>query len=148
MQKELIIDIEFLSSKNYVIRNLVIHSLEIGFTNIHSEVTIENCIIDRMEIHSTWFQRGLILNGNIIKNKIDYQMGGHNHSPIRIENNIFENFFNFFDCQFYDQVFVLNNIFKGDTNLLGNINEGYKNTFRSGMINNNNLGDLHSNKYL
>jgi hypothetical protein len=140
------IDFKLFTSNNYLISNQIINSFEIGFANINNEVTIENCIIDCLEIHSTWFTRGLNLKGNIIKNSIDYQMGGHNSCPIRIEENIFEGFFNFFDCHFEDIVFITNNVFKKGTNILGNINEGYKNTFENGFEIRNNIGNIYMNQ--
>jgi len=140
------VDIESLKANDYYISNQVINSLKIGFTRFDLEVIIENCIIEHLEIHSTWFHKGLILKGNIIKNDIDYQMGGHNNSPIRIENNIFEGFFNFFDCHFDDKLILSNNIFQKGTNLLGNIGEGYQNIFDMGIINEGNIGSLNMNK--
>lgn len=136
------IDVESLKRNNYHISNQIIDSLKIGFTRFDFKVIIENCIIEHLEIHSAWFNEGLVLEGNIIKNYIDYQMGGHNNSPIKIENNIFEGFFNFFDCHFENKIILSHNIFQKGTNLLGNIGEGYQNIFRNGIIINNNIGNL------
>ena len=140
------IDIETLKWNDYHISNLIIDYLKIGFTRFDSQVIIENCIIENLEIHSTWFQKGCILRGCIIKNDIDYQMGGHNLFPIEIKQNIFEDFLGFFDCHFDEVIILSNNIFQKGSNLLGNIGEGYQNMFNSGVVIDNNMGNLKVNR--
>ncbi len=111
--------------------------------NINIPIIVENCFIENFEILSCWFDQGLALKNCHIKNYIDYQMGGHNHKPILIDGNVFENFFNFFDCQFIELIEVKNNIFLKGSNLLGNINEGFQNTFEMQPIVKNNIGNLY-----
>ena len=147
VKKENIVGVEFLVSNNYCIANRIIDQLEIGFTTYNFEVIIENCLIEHLQIHSAWFKEGLIFKNNIIKMDIDYQMGGHNNSPIIIESNIFESFFNFFDCHFEEKVIIRNNIFQKGTNLLGNVGTGFQNLFNNEIINENNLGNLYRNEY-
>lgn len=118
----------------------------IGVFDLNVHLRIENCIINNLEIHSCWFVNGLFLKNNIIKNYVDYQMGGHNLSPIIIEGNIFTEFFNFFDCQFEDIVELKNNVFEKGTNLLGNKGEGFENSFSRGFIIENNIGNIDINE--
>jgi hypothetical protein len=118
----------------------LVGSFELGF-----ELIIENCFIDNLLIHSCWFSKGLSLKANHIKNIVDYQMGGHNTLPIFIKSNIFEQFFNFFDCQFSGYIEVSDNIFIEGTNLLGNMEEGFHNTFETAPVVKNNLGKIDCN---
>ena len=86
------------------ISNSIINSLCFPAFEIGAKVVIENCNIGTLMINNTWFEAGLVLRNTIVKSRIEYEAGGHNKSPIIIENNIFEEYFNFFDCQFKEQV--------------------------------------------
>jgi hypothetical protein len=145
---EEIVSEELLVINNYCIFNQILNRLELGFNVYLSEVVIENCLIENIQIHSAWFKKGFIFRNNIIKCNIDYQMGGHNFAPIIMENNIFMGFFNFFDCHFEGKVIVRNNIFQKGANLLGNRGKGYQNLFNNGIINENNIGNLSLDKCL
>ena len=112
----------------------------IGVFELKVSLTIEGCIINNLKIHSCWFTNGVVLINNLVKNYVDYQMGGHNRKPMLFEGNVFSGFFNFFDCQFEDVVELRNNIFIKGTNLLGNRGEGYENSFSKGFVVENNLG--------
>lgn len=122
--------------------NSIIKTIDFDLFEFERNVIIEGCIIDFLHIHSCWFIDGLVLKNCIIKNYVDYQMGGHNEKPILIENNIFNEFMNFFDCQFGDIVEVKNNVFMKGSNLLGNKEEGYHNTFDKGVIEKSNIGKI------
>ena len=124
------------------IMNSVINKLELPATRLEYKVVIENCIIDTLFIHSCWFDKGLIFKRNIVKNEIDYQMGGHNNDPIIIENNIFQGFFNFFDCHFKDSVEVSGNIFINGSNFLGNQDTGFRNLFNNNYTVKENIGRI------
>jgi len=134
-----------LDVKSLYISNSIINKLNFEFLEINFEVIIENCIIDSLLIHSSWFKKGLNLKNNQIISYIDYQMGGHNKEPINILGNIFSGFVNFFDCHFENEIVVQKNIFLKGTNLLGNNDEGFKNIFESGIILKDNMGDLDLN---
>ncbi|GHV23971.1 hypothetical protein FACS1894174_10200 [Bacteroidia bacterium] len=69
-------------------------------------------------------------------------MGGHNMKTILIEGNIFNEFVNFFDCQFNELIELKSNIFHKGSNILGNRNEGFKNNFKKGYINEKNIGNI------
>ena len=125
----------------YHIDNCIINTIDfIGSFEINDHIIIANCIIKDLQIHSCWFINGFSLKKCIIKNYIDYQMGGHNARPISLEGNIFMEFVNFFDCQFGAVIEVKNNIFVQGTNLLGNKKEGFANTFDKGWVVEGNLG--------
>jgi hypothetical protein len=118
----------------------------IGVFELNVYLKIENCIINNLKIHSCWFVNGLLLKNSIVKNYINYQMGGHNTKPIVIDGNVFTEFFNFFDCQFENIIELKNNVFKKGTNLLGNRGEGFENSFVAGWLAENNVGDIDIDK--
>lgn len=125
-----------------IISNSIIKTLDFDTAEFKNKIIIENCIIHDFMILSCWFYKGLTFRNNQVLNYIDYQMGGHNEEPISIEGNIFYGFFNFFDCQFGASVTIENNIFINGSNLLGNKNEGFKNTFDSDLVEKNNVGKI------
>ncbi len=128
---------EIVSIKYSIIKTIDFTGLDFDF-----EIIIENCIIENFLINSSWFKKGLKFKNNHIFNYIDYQMGGHNLLPIIIDGCIFYDFFNFFDCQFSSDIILVNNIFIKGSNLLGNENEGYENSFIIEPYLKNNIGDL------
>ncbi|TAF33157.1 MAG: hypothetical protein EAZ57_06695 [Cytophagales bacterium] len=127
--------------------NCIIDKIDlIGVFELNAHLIIESCIINNLKIHSCWFVNGLLLKNCIVRNHIDYQMGGHNLNPIVIEGNIFNGFFNFFDCQFKNRIELKNNNFIKGTNLLGNKGEGFENSFVEGWLVENNVGNIDVNK--
>lgn len=127
--------------------NCIIDTIDlIGMFELNVQLIIENCIISNLKIHSCWFVKGFVLKNCIVKNYVDYQMGGHNASPIVIEGNIFMGFFNFFDCQFEKRIELKNNNFTKGTNLLGNKGEGFENSFVEGWFAENNVGNIDINE--
>ncbi len=134
---------DFKSYNTFRLVNCVIDTIDlIGVFELNVHLIIENCIINNFKIHSCWFLNGLLLRNCIINNYVDYQMGGHNESPIIFEGNVFSGFFNFFDCQFENVIELKNNVFVKGSNLLGNKNEGFHNTFDNGIIQENNVGGI------
>lgn len=127
------------------ISNSIIKTIDLFSFEANSKVIIENSIVFNFIIHSCWFKEGLDFRGNHVINYVDYQMGGHNQKPILFTNNIFRDFFNFFDCDFTDNLILENNIFINGSNLLGNIDEGWKNSFKKELILKNNVGLLNMN---
>ncbi|WP_264529893.1 hypothetical protein [Flavobacterium sp. N502540] len=124
------------------ILNSQIKNLNFDFFESKFEIIIENCIIDNLSIHSCWFEEGLTFKSNHVMNYVNYQMGGHNKKNINITGNIFHDFVNFFDCHFENQLLIEKNIFLLGSNLLGNKNEGFANTFESEIIIKENIGNL------
>lgn len=137
-----IISFEEIKEEDVHIIGCLIETINLMAVEMCARITIENSIVKNLNIHSCWFKKGFVLINNHIDNYIDYQMGGHNIEPIIIQNNIFNDFFNFFDCQFISDVIVKNNIFLKGTNLVGNVDEGFKNSFDAKLIVEGNVGQL------
>ena len=104
------------------IKDCIIDRLCLGFSTFHAEIVIEGCIIKEMVLISAWFEQGFTFVNNIVKDQIQYEMGGHNMQPVRIENNIFLNIFIFFDCYFMNSLIIKNNIFLNDCTLWNTTN--------------------------
>lgn len=127
--------------------NCIINTIDlIGVFELNVHLIVENCIINNLKIHSCWFVNGFLLKNCIVKNYVDYQMGGHNSNPIVIDGNVFMGFVNFFDCQFESRIELINNVFIRGTNLLGNKGEGFENSFAKGCITANNVGNIDANE--
>jgi hypothetical protein len=127
--------------------NCIINTIDlIGVFELNVHLIIEDCIINNLKIHSCWFVNGLLLKNCVVRNYVDYQMGGHNVNPIVIEGNVFTDFFNFFDCQFENRIELKNNVFIKGTNLLGNKGEGFENSFVEGWLAENNVGNIDVNE--
>lgn len=124
------------------ISNSIINEMNFVSLVFPKKVYISNCIIDKFVIYSCWFQGGLHFVDNIVLSDIDYQMGGHNIEDFILENNIFNGFFGFFDCQFKGDVMIRNNIFKKGSDLLYKENKGFDNLFEGQLIIENNIGRL------
>lgn len=124
------------------ITDCVINVLNFNFCNLKNLVTIKNCIINTFQINSCWFENGLKFTNNVVKNDIDYQMGGHNKDIIIITNNIFCGFFDFFDCHFENEIRIERNVFVKGSNIKGNLKTGYHNTFEKKLIDIDNVGKL------
>lgn len=144
---ELINHYELINHNDFHLINCIIDTIDlIGVFELNVCLTIDNCIVNNLKIHSCWFVDGLLIRNSIINNYIDYQMGGHNIKPIIIEGNIFMAFFNFFDCHFENTIELKNNIFTKGTNLLGNKGEGFENSFAVGYLIENNVGSVDINE--
>lgn len=144
--------IEVLSMKEYfvteycneeiIIENCIINILDFDSIDFEKAVIIRNCLINKFLIYACWFEGGLEFRNNIIRENINYDMGGHNKKEVIIEGNLFLKKMEFLDCHF-EAIFILrDNIFIEGTSLLGNIDEGYANTFDEGLTIDNNIGDL------
>ena len=129
-------------SEGMILEHCVIGVLDLSTIEFHGKVTIRNCIIDKLNLHCTWFATGLVFMGNIVMADIDYQMGGHNNEEMVISNNLFHGFFSFFDCIFEKQLTVKENIFLKGTDLLTRENKGFDNCFFGGLVLSGNIGKL------
>ncbi|TJZ49900.1 hypothetical protein FAZ15_22015 [Sphingobacterium olei] len=145
-----LIDEKYLSQSEVLkLSNCIIKCIDlIGCFELNTEMIIDNCIIEELNIHSCWFVKGLKMRRCIVNSYIDYQMGGHNDAPLVFDQNIFIDFFNFFDCEFNAPIVFTNNIVMKGANLLGNIGEGFENRFNNGWEANNNLGDINLNEVI
>ena len=142
------LDVSILNLQDSIfIKNCIIKTINFDLIAFKHETSIEGCIIDSFLLHACWFENGLHLINNQFNNYIDYQMGGHNLKPINLVNNIFVEFFNFFDCHFEELIKVNSNIFLKGSNLLGNKLEGFHNTFDKGIVYKNNVGKIDANNF-
>lgn len=130
-------------NENIYISNVIATSIDLSFMTFIDKVRIEECYIDNLFINSSWFNNGFELHNCIIKNKIQYEMGGHNNSPIVIKNNIFCNTFIFLDCHFFDELTIKENIFNKGCTILGS---SMNNTFDKKPEIFNNIGDVYINQ--
>lgn len=131
-----------LGNEGMSLEHCVIHVLDLSTIEFHGKVTIRNCIIDKLNLHCTWFAEGLEFMGNIVMSDIDYQMGGHNNDVMVISENLFHGFFDFFDCHFENQLNVENNVFMKGTDLILRENKGFDNFFHGGLVLSSNIGKL------
>ncbi len=134
--------VDGLGNEGMSLEHCVIHVLDLISIEFHGKVTIRNCIIDKLNLHCTWFAEGLEFMGNIVMSDIDYQMGGHNNDVMVISDNIFHGFFDFFDCHFENQLNVENNVFMKGTDLILRENKGFDNYFHGGLVLSGNIGKL------
>ena len=104
------------------IKDCIIDCLCLGFSTFHSKIVIEGCIINEMVLISAWFEQGFVFMNNIVRNHVQYEMGGHNMQPVRIENNIFLSIFVFFDCYFMSSLIIKNNLFLDNCTLWNKTN--------------------------
>lgn len=124
------------------ISNSVISVLNLNALVLLKKVTICNCLIDKLLVNSCWFKGGLLFINNIVLSDIYYEMGGHNEGDFILEGNIFNGFFNFFDCQFEGNVIVKDNIFRKSSDILARENKGFDNLFERQLVIEGNIGQL------
>ena len=129
-------------SEPIYIKNSIVDVIDFDTFEFDNEMVIEDFIIKNLLIHSCWFKKGLKFKGNHVHNYVDYQIGGHNAYPMTIAGCIFNDFFNFFDCQFNSALEVIDNVFIKGSNLLGNQREGFKNFFKTAPVLKGNVGNL------
>ena len=110
-------------NEEILIKNCIIENLNLGFSTFQAEVVIEGCVINEMVLISAWFEQGFTFVNNIVKKQVQYEMGGHNMQPVRIENNIFLSIFVFFDCIFMSSLIIKNNLFLSDCTLWNATND-------------------------
>jgi hypothetical protein len=133
------------SKESIIIDNSIIDILDLRFTEYRLNVSIINCHINNLMLHTSWFKGGFLMENCIIKDKINYEMGGHNESPIVIRKNLFCDIFIFFDCQFINKLIINNNIFLNGCTLIG---ESMNNTFKSRIEIGENIGNMNINKVI
>ena len=136
--------VDGLGNEAMTLERCVIHVLNLSTIEFHGKVTIRNCVIDKLNLHCTWFAAGLDFTGNVVISDIDYQMGGHNNDVMVISENVFHGFFDFFDCHFEERLNVENNIFLKGTDLLTRENKGFDNYFNGGVVLSGNIGQLNA----
>jgi hypothetical protein len=136
--------IVFKNSTDYplgTISSQIIGTLDFGFETFYNEIIVENCIIDTLILHNARFVSGFCMRNCIVKNKVQYEMGGHNQKRIVFSNNIFEGLFVFLDCIFEEELVLIGNQFLDGCTLYNGYNE-----FR-GLKLENNIGKMDDDRW-
>jgi hypothetical protein len=102
-----------------VMENCTIENFSLSCSNVVKHVNFIGCEFLNCKFIFTYFTGGLTIINCKFKSYLDFQAGGHNKQPIRIEKNIFHGFVNFFDCIYENTVTIIDNEFKHGSNLLG-----------------------------
>lgn len=130
-----------------IIENCSINCFRANNIQFNKQVKFVNCKFKICDFSFAYFPGGLEIIDCSFNTYLDFQCGGHNKSqnPVRLENSIFKDFVNFYDCS-YDGPFILNgNDFQKGTNILGNKNMPYEVTFKLTPIFENNKGLMNLN---
>ena len=126
----------------FIIENCIIDHIDFCSVAFMEDVTIQKCVINKIELLSTIFEKGFHLDNNVILGEFTFEAGGHNKEPISISGNVFHGFCHVFDCVFNAPMIVRNNIFVKGTDLLTKEGKGFDNCFAGGLSIANNLGRL------
>ncbi len=129
--------------KEIIIENCIIEYFSGSATQFDKPVKLINSYFKNCQFVFTYFLGGLTIENCTFDNYLDFQAGGHNKTgkPVVITNNYFQDFVNFFDCWYEDEVTISNNNFHHGTNLLGRPHN-IPVTFDINPIIENNLGQL------
>jgi hypothetical protein len=139
------IDLPQTLHEELVINNSVVMKLNMPGGACKSIVRVMNSIIHDFIAVGRFFERGLEVSNCIFVNSVSFEAGGHNDNDaeIRIENNVFRCFVDFYDAQYHGPVIFKNNILLEGSSLLGNLGTSMATLFDSGLVNENNIGNLH-----
>ena len=105
--------------KEVIIDNCIIKNFVGTVTHFEKPVKFINTHFRDCQFIFSYFLQGLLIGNCTFDKYLDFQAGGHNkpgHSII-IQNNIFSEFVNFFDCWYNGEVLVRNNKFNKGTNI-------------------------------
>ena len=110
--------------KEVVIENCVIEYFSGSATQFEKPVRLINCQFKKCQFVFTYFLGGLTIENCTFDTYLDFQAGGHNKlgCQVKITNNDFKDFVNFFDCCYENEVTICNNRFDKGTNLFGKPN--------------------------
>jgi hypothetical protein len=112
---------KYAESEEICIRNSMIETLTLDFASFDYPVIIENSVIGTIGFDHTWFNQGLSLKNCIIKEKVVYD-SGECHQMTTISNNVFMEALVFWNCVFYADLNIQENIFCKGTSLLDGSN--------------------------
>lgn len=107
--------------KEIILENCVIENFSGSSIQFIKQIKLHNCTFKRCQFIFTYFVGGLLIDNCIFNDYLDFQAGGHNKTgnSVIITNNVFNDFVNFFDCWYENEVTISNNHFQKGTNLLG-----------------------------
>jgi hypothetical protein len=88
-------------------------------TQFSKPVILIDTYFQKCEFAFAYFLEGLTIESCIFENYLDFQAGGHNlvGYPVKIRNNTFLDFVNFFDCWYTGAVSICKNDFARGTNI-------------------------------
>ncbi len=112
---------KYAESEEICIRNCMVNTLILDFASFDYPVIIENSVIGTIGLDHTWFNRGLTLKKCIVKEKVVYD-SGESHQTTTISNNVFMEALVFWNCVFYADLNLQENIFSKGTSLLDGSN--------------------------
>jgi len=106
-------------SKPIHISHCLLEGLVCSVTQFVETVSFSNTYFQKCELIFSCFLRGLIIENCTFDSSLDLQAGGHNEIeyPVRIWNNTFLGFVNFFDCWYTGKVSICRNDFVKGTNI-------------------------------
>jgi len=107
--------------KEVVLEDCIIEAFSGSMIQFDNPVRLINCHFKNCQFVSSYFLRGLTIENCTFDGYLDFQTGGHNKTGnvIKITNNEFNDFVNFFDCWYESDVIISDNNFHKGTNLLG-----------------------------
>ena len=129
--------------KEVVMENSIVEHFRGNMTRFDQHVKLVNCHFLQCEFMFTYFFGGFSIENCQFDQYLDFQAGGHNKigNMVIINDNDFQDFVNFFDCWFEEEVIVSGNRFCKGTNLLG-APKGIPVTFEKIPMIKNNQGRL------
>lgn len=97
-----------------------IDNLGLNCMDFFEEVIIRNCTINSVGFHGSYFFKGVTIIECVFNDVFYFDCGGHNESPhaVRLIDNIFHGYVDFFDAWFMGPVEIRNCKFKAGSNLL------------------------------
>lgn len=110
-------------------------------------IEIRQCRVKEFDVFGMYCGNGLVIQDCEFDCAVDWESGGHNKSPIIIENCVFNRFVSFEDCYFENEIILKNVVFSQGTNLLGNKNTPVRVGFDKVPVLENVTGELAVNTF-
>ncbi|WP_281886548.1 hypothetical protein [Paenibacillus sp. YYML68] len=105
---------------NVILENCIIDKLDLTIMLFTEEVIIRDCSINSASFHGTYFFKGITIERCVFNEIFYFDCGGHNEfsHTVKLIGNKFKKFVDFFDAWFMGPVEIRNCQFTGGTNLL------------------------------
>ncbi|GIP17509.1 hypothetical protein J40TS1_31510 [Paenibacillus montaniterrae] len=106
--------------RSVLIENCIIDKLDLTIMEFTEEVIIRDCSINLASFHGAYFYKGISIERCVFNEIFYFDCGGHNESSytVRLIENKFRKYVDFFDAWFMGPVEIRNCQFIGGTNLL------------------------------